>query len=516
MRPEHRGRMPVQTAMKAFLCTLLLGLVSTGAHAFGLDDVAKRARELSLKPYVAHDGDLPKALAELKYDEYRDIRFKPERSLWRDSKLPFELQFFHPGFFFKQPVRIFLVENNAAQRYRFDPKLFDYGRNQFEPRLLAEVEGYAGFRVHYPLNSRAYKDELIVFQGASYFRALGKGQQYGLSARGLAVDTAAPSGEEFPAFTDFWIVRPKADDRELVIYALLDSPSVTGAYRFVVRPGDTTEMSVQSRVFLREKVGKLGIAPLTSMFDFGENDPSPRVDYRPEVHDSDGLLVQMEREWLWRPLSNPRRLLVTSFSAVSPRGFGLMQRDRNFSHYEDLEARYDLRPSAWIKPQGDWGPGRIELVQIPTPNETNDNIVAYWVPDQLPERGQPLSLAYTLSWQMKNETQPSLARVMQTRRGHGFLTEEDDSIRYTVDFIGDNLQKLPADAKVTASVWVGDNGKLLEHQAYRNPVTGGWRVSMRLEREDEDQPVEMRCMLRNKDQVISETWTHVLPALDRR
>ena len=295
-------------------------------------------------------------LRELDYDAYRDIRFRPEKALWRAEKLPFELMFFHQGRAVPEPVRINVVEPAGERVVAFDPALFDYGKNKLDPQTLRGL-GFNGFRVHYAINKPGYKDEVVVFQGASYFRALGKGQSYGLSARGLAVDTAAAEGEEFPRFVEFWIERPRANATSLTIYALLDSRRVAGAYRFVLTPGAETTMQVTARLYLREKIGKLGIAPLTSMFAFGENQPG-RDDYRPEVHDSDGLSIQLgDGEWIWRPLVNPRRLLVTSFGTTNPRGFGLMQRDRSPASYEDPEAQYERRPSAWIEPVGNWGAG---------------------------------------------------------------------------------------------------------------------------------------------------------------
>lgn len=491
---------------------LLLALVAPAvALGFDFEDVAARAKALADKPYEKPDETLPKALQELSYDEYRNIRFKPERALWRGNKLPFELQFFHPGLYYKQTVKINLIGSDGVRPLRFDPEQFDYGNNKLDVSKLRDI-GYAGFRVHFPLNSKDYKDELIVFQGASYFRALGKSQRYGLSARGLAVDTGAPSGEEFPAFTEFWIEWPRAEDRELRIYALLDSKSLSGAFVFQIKPGESSVIEVQSRLYPREKVTKLGIAPLTSMFLFGENQPARAEDYRPEVHDSDGLLLQTDGEWLWRPLVNPRRLLISSFAARNPRGFGLMQRDRNFAHYEDLEARYEMRPSAWITPRGDWDAGSVELVQIPTPDETNDNIVAYWVPDAAPAPGRPLNLQYSLSWEAKTPaTRAPLAQVAQTRRGHGWRNEDDGSIRFNIDFEGGVLPEL-GDEMPVAGVWVGENGELIERQSYRNEVTGGWRVSLRIRREDADLPVEMRVMLRQGKEAISETWAYLLPA----
>ena len=132
------------------------------------------------------------------YDQYRDIRFKPAKAVWRAANLPFELQLFHPGLYYDQPVRISEVVDGKAREIRFDPEFFDYGKNKVDPQGLRGL-GFAGFRVHFPLNNPKYKDEVLVFQGASYFRALGKDQRYGLSARGLAVDTGARVGRGVPA-----------------------------------------------------------------------------------------------------------------------------------------------------------------------------------------------------------------------------------------------------------------------------------------------------------------------------
>ncbi|MGH8539253.1 MAG: glucan biosynthesis protein G [Stenotrophobium sp.] len=493
---------------------LLLTLASLPALAFDFNTVAAKAQALSNQTYEKNEAKLPSELTDLTYDQYRDIRFKPARALWHGAKLPFELQFFHPGLYYNQTVKINLVTGNTARPLPFDPDNFDYGKNSIDKSQLRDI-GYTGFRVHYALNNKKYKDELLVFQGASYFRALGKDQRYGLSARGLAVDTGLLSGEEFPNFTEFWIVTPQAHDKQITIYALLDSRRVTGAYKFVVKPGESTAMDVQARLFLREEVGKLGLAPMTSMFLFGENQPHApdfHPDYRPEVHDSDGLQIETANEWIWRPLVNPKRLLITSFGAVNPRGFGLMQRDRDFHNYEDLEARYELRPSAWVEPKGNWGLGRVELVEIPSPDETNDNIVAYWVPDKLPAPHQPLDFSYRLSWQMRHETRPPTSWVMQSRRGQGYQKEPDGSIRFTLDFVGPALAKLPADAPVISGLWLDDNAQLIDRQVFHNDVTGGWRLTLRFKRLDDDKPVEMRAFLRKDKATLSETWSYILPA----
>jgi glucans biosynthesis protein len=495
-------------------CTLLLTVAALPAQAFDFNDVAAQAKALSEKPYDKPETRLPKALIDLGYDQYRQIQFKPDHALWHNSKLPFELQFYHPGLYYSQMVKINLVTATGVRPVPFNPDDFDYGNLQIDKSQLSGL-GYAGFRVHYPLNTKKYKDELLSFLGASYFRALGKGQRYGMSARGLAIDTGMMTGEEFPAFTEFWIAWPRPQDRQLTIYALLDSRRVTGAYKFIVRPGDSTVMDVQVRLFLRSSVGKLGLAPLTSMYLFGENQPSPpdfHQDFRPEVHDSDGLQVQTDKEWLWRPLVNPRRLLITSFGTVNPRGFGLMQRDRDFHDYEDLDDRYDLRPSTWVEPKGDWGAGRVELVEIPTPDETNDNIVAYWVPDKMPQPHQPFDLSYTLSWEMHQQTHPPDAWVAQSLRGQGSQKEDDGSIRFTLDFVGPALAKLPADAPVISGVWLDDNAQLIDRQVVHNDVTHGWRVIIHFKRLDDDKPVEMRAFLSKDKKPLSETWSYILPA----
>ncbi|WP_020649276.1 glucan biosynthesis protein G [Solimonas variicoloris] len=499
-------------ARKALLGGLLiLATFSQAALAFDFNDVARRAKELAGKPYVRPDTPLPKPLTDLNYDQYKEIRYKADRALWRSNKLPFEVQFYHPGLYFNQIVKLNLVTADGVRKIPFQPENFDYGRNNIDPDKLRDL-GFAGFRVHFPLNDKNVRDELIAFQGASFFRALGKNQVYGESARGLAIDTGELSGEEFPVFREFWIEWPRPEDRELTIYALLDSRRVSGAYRFKVRPGDSTATEVKSRLYFRDGVGKLGIAPLTSMFLYASHQPPATDDYRPEVHDSEGLSVQTDGEWIWRPLVNPKRLLITSFGASSPRGFGLMQRDRDFAHYEDLDTRYDRKPSVWVVPKGDWGRGRVELVQIPTKDATNDNVVAYWVPEQGPHAGGTMDLEYTLFWQANQETRPPLAWVAQTRRDRGGVGRDtDNSLRYIVDFQGGPLEFLKPDQKPVAGLWISDNGEILERQLVRNDVTGGWRVIMRVRRADDAKPLEMRAVLRNGDDNISETWAYILP-----
>ncbi len=507
--PRSSSGLPRAVARLTSAVGLCLTAIATSG--FSLNDVAAQARALAAKPYIKPAGELSKELRDLTYEQYRDIRFRPERALWRNEGLPFELAFFHEGMVFDQPVKINEVTSAGVRTLSYRPEDFDFGRNAIDATKLGGL-GFAGFRVHYAINRPEYTDEVLAFLGASYFRALGKGQVYGLSARGLAIDTALPGGEEFPHFVEYWIERPAPQAKTLAIYALLDSPRVTGAYRFVLRPGLETSLEVKARLFLRSGVGKLGLAPLSSMYDFGANQPPNHDDYRPGTHDSDGLCVHAGNdEWIWRPLVNPKRLLVTSFATVDPRGFGLQQRDRRFSSYEELAARYDLRPGAWIEPQGAWGAGRVELVQLPTPDETHDNVVAYWVPDMTPKPGEPLELAYRILWQKDTEQRPPRLWVLQTRRGRGYMPKPDDSIWLRADFVGDAGDAGGHGSEPKAAIYADGNGQLLQSLIERNPVAGGWRLTLRLRRVDPAKPVELRAYLYRDNRAISETWSYIVP-----
>ena len=493
-------------------CALVAILASaSAAFAFDFDDVAALARRKARAPFVPQDRAQPQELELLGYDRYRDIRFRPDRAIWRAEGLPFDLMFFHRAQ--SNPrVRMNEIVDGNARHIPYDSADFDFGKNTLSPETWGELD-YAGLRVHYHLNGPEYKDELIVFLGASYFRALAAGTRYGLSARGLAVDTVGGAGEEFPYFPEFWIVKPAPDARSLRMFALLDSERVSGAYQFDVVPGNETVVEVRARLYLRAPIRTLGLAPLTTMYQFGENQPH-RTDFRPEVHDSDGLMVATgDGEWLWRPLINPDQILTTSFSMRELKGFGLMQRDRSFTSYEDPEARYDLRPSAWVEPVGSWGPGRVELVQLHTPNETNDNVVAYWVPEQVPPPGEPLDFSYRLHWQGARLVQePPGARVVQSRVGRGYRELAEDQQQFQDDFMGPSLAALPPSAPVKAVVSAPSNGEILETNAYYVEATGAWRMMVLVRQIDATQPVELRAYLRNGDDVLTETWSNLVPA----
>jgi len=484
---------------------------------YGFNDVVEKAQRLSSAAYEDPRGKMPQWLLDITYDQMRDIRFIPDKSHWRKENLPFELQFFHAGLYFDRTVKVNEILPAGPVPISFSTDLFIYEKSAQELKTkIPQDLGFAGFRIHYNLNNETYKDEVAVFLGASYFRAVAKSMHYGLSARGLAVDTAQPSGEEFPWFREFWVKRPEPGDTTITVFALLDSPRVAGAYSFVITPGKETLMDTQCTIFLRKGADKLGIAPMTSMFFYGENSNiRPKDWFRPEIHDSDGLMIHMENgEWLWRPLFNPRGLWVNAFQADSPAGFGLVQRDLNFDHYQDLEARYDYRPSLWCTPKGKWGKGWVELVQIPTDDEIHDNIVAFWRPAAAPV-GQPLSFAYTLSWHYPDQSRPPAGRVVATRTE---TPKQPDIKKFIVDFEGSELEKLKAGDPVEGIVSVGSGGRLLEQQVYKNSVTNGWRLVFTVKPEsdptlvDKTPPdrrplVEMRAFLRHKDRGLTETWT---------
>ncbi|ACS85369.1 periplasmic glucan biosynthesis protein MdoG [Musicola paradisiaca Ech703] len=499
---------------------IMLSFISLPSWAFSLDDVAQKAEKLAEKGYEAPKSNLPAQFRDMKFADYQQIRFNQEKSYWNTLQTSFKLQFYHQGMYFDIPVKINEVTATSVQEIKYSPDYFDFGSVNHNTDVVKDL-GFAGFKVLYPINKQDKDDEILSMLGASYFRVLGKGQVYGLSARGLAIDTALPSGEEFPRFREFWIERPKANDKHLVIYALLDSPRSSGAYRFVVYPGSDSMIDVEAKIFLRDKVGKLGIAPLTSMFLFGPHQPSPTLNYRPALHDSNGLGIHAGNgEWIWRPLNNPKHLSVSTYTIDNPKGFGLLQRGRNFSGYEDLDDRYDLRPSGWVETKGEWGKGKVELVEIPTADETNDNIVAFWTPENLPEKGKPLEVKYRLHFSQDEEAlhSPDQAYAIRTMRSTGdvkqsnLIRQPDGTVAFLVDFAGGKMKDLDPSAPVVPQVSIGDNGEIVENSVRYNPVTHGWRLTLRLRVKDNKQPTEMRAALVNGDATLTETWSYQLPA----
>jgi glucans biosynthesis protein len=469
---------------------------------FTLETVPRLAQAMAKQPYRAPDEHLPVALAA-DYDAYRDLRFDPSRAIWRAEGLPFQLQMFHRGFLFKQRVDLHVVNGGVATPLAYSPTLFSLPPGT--EKQLQEDIGFAGFRVHAPLNRSTVYDELIVFQGASYFRALGKGHIYGLSARGLALGSGDPGAEEFPVFREFWVEQPAAGADHLVVHALLDSPSVTGAFRFVIRPGAETVIDVQSRLYPRVELTRAGIAPLTSMFEFDAGDRVGIDDYRPAVHDSDGLaILNGEGDQIWRPLGNPSRVRISGFADARPRGFGLMQRKRHFADYADTEARYHQRPSLWIEPVGDWGKGAVTLVEIPTADEYHDNIVAFWRPTEPLRAGREYRYDYRMHWCDTHRWIAEVASVAATRIG----AAPDAARRLVViDLEGGRLASLPGDAKLTPDVWAV-HADVVNAVAYPNPETRGWRLSFEFRPHTGGHDVELHARVLEGHAPLSETWLY--------
>ena len=488
----------------------------------GFDSIQSRARDLANKPYIApnHDSQ-PAWLGKLSYDQYRDIRFNPNQALWATDNLPFRAMFFHPGYLYRDPVILNEFTSTHQQQIRLAEAYFNYGPLVQKHGELPPDCGFAGFRLHAALNTPGNFDELIAFQGASYWRALGKNQRYGISSRGIAVDTGVTDvTEEFPGFREFWLRKPEADQTQARFYALLDGPSYAGAYEFSVSPGNETLVDVRAVLFARRAVQRLGIAPMSSMFWFGENSRRHFDDFRPEVHDSDGLSIRMGTgERLWRPISNDSaKLELSSFDMEKCDGFGLLQRDRRFSSYEDAEANYHLRPSLWVEPTSDWGSGHIVLIEIPTTNELADNTVAMWQPSRVPQPGDRIEFSYRQHWTMDENPSQAGGRVVATRSGIHQAQPELRTI--VVDFTGNALSQasdiaLAADVK---AVGPGADKIKIQGVTVQTIPEDRWRVTFQIAPAAEGAkladlgPVELRCCLKRGDNFLTETWAQrVIP-----
>jgi len=466
---------------------------------FSDSTVRDLARELARQDYKAPDSTLPRGLTDLSYDDYRTLRFNPQAAMWRGDNSDFNVQLFHRGFLYAQKVDLHEVVDRRSRPIPYDPAAFTLG----ERPAPGAGFGHAGFRIHHPLNTQGVFDELAVFLGASYFRAVGRGQIYGLSARGLAIKTADAAGEEFPLFRAFWLERPHAGANSVVVHALLDSPSASAAFRFTIRPGDNTVFDVQAVIYPRVALVAAGIAPLTSMYFFAPNDRIGTDDYRNAVHDSDGLMIATSRgEQIWRPLNNPRDLQISQFREVNPRGFGLMQRKRDYTSYNDLEAVYERRPSLWVEPIADWGAGRVQLVEIPTDSEVHDNIVAFWRPDQPMRPGEEYNFVYRLHWMPVFPGNPALAQFTETRIGGAGRTGR----LFVLDVAGGRAGEVPPNASPTLDL-THSAGTIRNTVVQRNSQNRGWRVHFELV-PGAARLVELRAVLKLGEQPLTETWLY--------
>jgi len=499
----------------------IMGLVWFGQNAWAnktvtYEDVVKQARDAASASYKA-PKPIPKFLRDLSYDQYQNIRFKPSKSLWQENNSRFQVMLVAPGLFYNHAVKIHVLEDSKINSLSFDRQLFDFTDEELARRIPTDL-GYAGLKLTYPLEGAGSQNQFLVFAGASYFRGVGAGNAWGISARGAALDTGLPKGEEFPSFTEYWLKRPTSQANQMVIYALLDGPSITGAYQFTVHPGDQLLVSVKATLFARSEIELLGIAPLTSMFFYGENTSRPRGEWRTQVHDSDGLLIHngSSGEWLWRPLINPKHLEMDYFGTENVRGFGLLQRDTEFTDYQDLGAHYQQRPSIWVDPEGDWGKGKIVLVQLPTEMETNDNIVAFWTPEVPLKTQTPLTLSYNLRFGDKYLANQPFGRAINTFVGDGNIVgggAEKGAYRIIVDFEGGELDKLAATKRVTATVTALQEGEVLEHFVEYNALLKTWRLSM-LAKPHRNESLVLRAFLIADDKALTETWTYRLPPVN--
>ncbi len=501
--------------------TLIGALLATGGRtfanpagstprAFDYAWLKGQARALAASAFRPPPKILHQRLIDLSYDAYQALGFRREHALWGKDERGFRAEFFHMGRGFAEPVTIHEIVDGVAREVKFDSKLFDYSRSGLNPGGITRNLGFAGFRLH---SATDWERDVASFLGASYFRAISTDtRQFGLSARGLAIDTALDRPEEFPRFTDFWFERPVPHARNLVLYALLDSPSATGAYRFDINPGAPTLMDVDCAVYPRKPIERLGIAPLTSMYQMGENDRRMANDWRPEVHDSDGLaMLTGHGEWIWRPLANPGGLRVNSYFDKNPRGFGLLQRDRDFDNYQDDGVFYERRPSLWIEPKGQWGAGAVQLVEIPTVDETFDNIVAYWNPTTKPKAGEELLYSYRMYWCTEFPAVMPLARTVATRTGIGGVVGQKRrhfSWRFAIDFAGGELATM-LENKAVEPVITASRGVVEITSARPLAPIRGYRAMFDIRPMDAStDAIDLRVYLRANGQPLTETWVY--------
>jgi periplasmic glucans biosynthesis protein len=462
-----------------------------------------QAQNMARAPFEVPKLQLPSELEDLNSQQYQDIRFRPESTPWYSEDVPFKTQFFHTGFQYKTPVEINFVEGGVARPFPYSTALFEFGAQIKAPRPDSQ-SGFSGFKVLGPINRAGSWDEFLSFQGASYFRAIATGQVYGASSRGIAINTAQPAGEEFPVFRAFWIQKPAQGDRQITIWALLDGPSLTGAYRFRGEPGRSTLLDVEMTLFPRKVLTHVGLAPLTSMYFFGSADASRQDDVRPNVHNSNGLLIWNGLgEWLWRPLINPERIQYSAFSDRSPKGFGLMQRERDFAYFQDLDARFGDRPSIWVEPIGDWGEGTVDLIELPTRSEIYDNVVAFWRPKTPLAEIASHHFRYRLHWCWEPPVRSTQAYTAQTRVG---ALGRPETRQFVIDFVsgsscpGCNVAPFTADVRTGA----GEIRNVIVRQV---PATGAQRVTFEF-RPGRTEQTDIRCELKQNGQAVSEIWVY--------
>lgn len=527
-----------RTLLKASLALSSLGLPVIPALAkthtpisdkdgkpFSFDWLKKHARKLAEQDYESPREKLPKTLADLEPLDYQKISYKRDHALWSakdDADL--RIMFFHVGMHFDTPVRMYALEadSDKARPIPFSPELFDYGDSSVDTKQLEGHNlGFAGWRLALKPWYAEDVNEFLSFLGASYFRAVDKNDQFGLSARGLAVNTYTDHDEEeFPDFTHFWFEQPDDGDEKITVYALLNSESVTGAYRFDIDAGDEegVVMKVSSHLYTRKPIKRIGIAPMTSMYLKGTAQQTVRDTINPMIHDSDRLSMwNGDGEWISRPLFNPPEIQFNVFEDENPKGFGLIQQDHEFNHYRDPVTWYNRRPSLWVEPGNDWGKGEIALMEMPTVGETTDNIVAFWTPANKVEAHEHLHYDYTLYWWPQAPVAPSLAVVDKTWSGMGAIQEgwipgdespDDYARRFAIDFVGQPLTDMLDEDDIKVSV-SASNGEISYTKVHAMKPIKGFRAVFDWKPGKDDQtPVTLRAYLHKDDKPLTETWLY--------
>lgn len=533
--PEHRSatlidrRALMQLALAAQAATAFGGpALADEATPDGLKlgppapfshDILKRlAKDLAAKPYVEPARPDPGIVQRIDYDAHGKLKYRPDFALYGKTPGAYPITFMHVGQYFQKTVRMHTLADGQAREIHYEPSLFDMPADSVARGLPPEPSAFAGFWVREAkdqvtkLGDWKKREPFATFLGASYFRAIGEEGQVGMSARGVVLFPPPGAPEEFPDFIAHWFEPAKADGEPVTVYSLLDGPSLTGAFKFLIQRTGGTLMTIEAELNLRKDIDRLGLAALTSMYWFSETAKPFLMDWRPEVHDSDGLAMWTGTgERIWRPLNNPPRVMTSTFSDENPRGFGLLQRDRLFDHYLD-GVRYEDRPSTWVEPVGDWGEGAVQLVELPTDDEIHDNVVAYWLPAAPAKAGVSLDIAYKLFWQDAEPYPGDLARVVATRLGRGGqpgVARPQGVRKFLVEFLGGPLVDIPY-GEAPEPVLTASRGKFAPYiltDAVASDIPGHWRTQFDLIVEGPD-PVEMRCYLKVGDKVASETWLY--------
>ena len=489
----------------ASLALGVLGLPRAGARtgADGPEALVAAARALAAGPHAPERPAPSPPFDRLDYDAHRAIRPRPGRAAALPLGDRFRADLLPPGWLFRDPVTVSLPGHDTA----FSPSLFDFDPRLFPdgpPASAAPGMGFAGLRLTTPLNAPDRWDEVLAIQGASYFRGLARATVYGLSARALALGTGGPGPEEFPVTRHIAVFDASGDRVHFGL--LVDSPRAAAALIATLTPGAETVMDCALHLFPRETLADAGIAPLTSMFQHNDLGPGAIDDFRPAVHDSDVLVIDNGAgERLWRPLANPARVQMSAFVDPGARGFGLIQTPADFSRFRDAEAAYHRRPSAWVTPRGDWGPGAVMLLEIPTRDEFADNIVAFWRPEA-PLAPGAHRFDYRLAWRAPGPAHlPDPAGPLPfqpLRSASGIDPNARDSRLYVVDFApAPDLPGPPPGAETLALEVSADEGGITSGQALYalEPEAGALRASFVLTPASaEVAAVELRLRLRRR------------------